>query len=94
MSSYFSPQENAQSCFQRIFQIWGTILVSCLFTKKHEIIIFINIFLKVPYGEVMAKTLVFAVYDYDRFSKHDAIGEVRLPGIHKKRFSKKSFFYF
>ena len=27
----------------------------------------------------MTKTLVFAVYDYDHFSKHDAIGEVRLP---------------
>ena len=23
----------------------------------------------VPYGDVMGKTLVFAVYDYDRFSK-------------------------
>jgi len=34
---------------------------------------------EVPYGEIMGKTLVFAVYDFDRFSKHDAIGEVRLP---------------
>ena len=24
---------------------------------------------QVPYGDVMTKTLVFAVYDYDRFSK-------------------------
>ena len=24
---------------------------------------------EVPYGDVMGKTLVFAVYDYDRFSK-------------------------
>ena len=35
--------------------------------------------IQVPYGEIMGKTLVFAVYDFDRFSKHDAIGEVRLP---------------
>ncbi|CAB4066771.1 SYT1 [Lepeophtheirus salmonis] len=34
---------------------------------------------EISYGEVMGKTLVFAVYDFDRFSKHDQIGEVRLP---------------
>lgn len=34
---------------------------------------------KVPYAEVTTKTLVFAVYDFDRFSKHDQIGEVRIP---------------
>ena len=27
----------------------------------------------------MGKTLVFAIYDFDRFSKHDQIGEVKLP---------------
>ncbi|KAG9510156.1 Synaptotagmin 1 [Fragariocoptes setiger] len=34
---------------------------------------------KLPYAEVTTKTLVFAVYDFDRFSKHDQIGEVRIP---------------
>nr|NP_001107602.1 synaptotagmin [Ciona intestinalis]BAF93470.1 synaptotagmin [Ciona intestinalis] len=34
---------------------------------------------KVPYNEIGGKTLVFAVYDFDRFSKHDIIGEVRVP---------------
>ena len=27
----------------------------------------------------MAKTLVFGVYDFDRFSKHDQIGESKIP---------------
>ena len=33
-------------------------------------------FSKVPYGDVMGKTLVFAVFDFDRFTKNDEIGEV------------------
>ena len=32
-----------------------------------------------PYAEIGGKTLVLAVYDFDRFSKHDVIGEVRIP---------------
>lgn len=34
---------------------------------------------KLPYAEITTKTLVFAVYDFDRFSKHDQIGEVKIP---------------
>ncbi|XP_018495410.2 synaptotagmin 1, partial [Galendromus occidentalis] len=34
---------------------------------------------KVPYAEITTKTLVFAVFDFDRFGKHDQIGEVKIP---------------
>ncbi|XP_060597978.1 synaptotagmin-1-like isoform X2 [Ruditapes philippinarum] len=34
---------------------------------------------KVPFAEVTLKTLVFAVYDFDRFSMHDQIGQVQVP---------------
>uniref|UniRef100_A0A1I7ZZA3 Synaptotagmin n=1 Tax=Steinernema glaseri TaxID=37863 RepID=A0A1I7ZZA3_9BILA len=34
---------------------------------------------KVPFAEISNKTLVFAIYDFDRFSKHDQIGQVLLP---------------
>lgn len=34
---------------------------------------------KIPYSEIASKTLVFATFDFDRFSKHDQIGEVKLP---------------
>ncbi|KAJ8681252.1 hypothetical protein QAD02_017039 [Eretmocerus hayati] len=36
----------------------------------------------VPYADAMNKTLVFAIFDFDRFSKHDQIGEVKLPLCH------------
>ena len=32
-----------------------------------------------PYAEVGSKTLVFDVFDFDRFSKHDQIGAVLVP---------------
>ncbi|XP_058883583.1 synaptotagmin-1 isoform X2 [Acipenser ruthenus] len=34
---------------------------------------------KVPYAELGGKTLVLNVYDFDRFSKHDIIGELKVP---------------
>lgn len=35
--------------------------------------------MQVPYAEMGSKTLAFAVYDFDRFSKHDQIGQVFVP---------------
>lgn len=37
------------------------------------------VFKNLAYGEISGKTLVFAVYDFDRFSRHDQIGEVQIP---------------
>ncbi|NXD96057.1 SYT1 protein, partial [Chaetorhynchus papuensis] len=34
---------------------------------------------QVPHAEVSESTLVMQIYDFNRFSKHDIIGEVRLP---------------
>uniref|UniRef100_A0A183ESY4 Synaptotagmin n=1 Tax=Gongylonema pulchrum TaxID=637853 RepID=A0A183ESY4_9BILA len=36
-------------------------------------------FLQVPFAEIASKTLVFSVFDFDRFSKHDQIGQVLIP---------------
>lgn len=36
-------------------------------------------FQSLPYADAMNKTLVFAIFDFDRFSKHDQIGEVKVP---------------
>ncbi|KAI3385848.1 hypothetical protein SNEBB_000604 [Seison nebaliae] len=37
------------------------------------------VFKNLPFADVGAKTLCFAVYDFDRFSRHDQIGEVQIP---------------
>ncbi|KAF6024105.1 SYT2 [Bugula neritina] len=34
---------------------------------------------KLPFGDIPQKTLVMAVYDFDRFSKHDQIGQLVIP---------------
>ncbi|CAF3995271.1 unnamed protein product [Rotaria sordida] len=37
------------------------------------------IFKDLPYGEIGGKTLILSVVDFDRFSRHDPIGEVQIP---------------
>ncbi|XP_030076943.1 synaptotagmin-2 [Microcaecilia unicolor] len=34
---------------------------------------------KIPYQELGGKTLCMSIYDFDRFSKHDIIGEIKVP---------------
>ena len=48
--------------------------------KRHSItglvILLLLACLQVKFAELQTKTLVMAVYDFDRFSKHDQIGQV------------------
>ncbi len=41
--------------------------------------IFCFVFQNIPYSEIKNKTILLKVFDYDRFSKHDRIGELRIP---------------
>ena len=34
---------------------------------------------QLPFAEVASQTLVMNVYDFDRFSKHDQIGQIKIP---------------
>ena len=47
-------------------------------SKAASSVVITNTF-QLPYSETFDKTLVFAIFDYDRFSKHDQIGEVKVP---------------
>lgn len=37
------------------------------------------IFKNIAYGDLSSRTLTFAIFDFDRFSRHDQIGEVQVP---------------
>ena len=37
------------------------------------------IYKNIPYGDLSSRTLSFSIYDFDRFSRHDQIGEVHIP---------------
>merc|ERR1719268_677305 len=36
-------------------------------------------FKNLPYADTFDKTLMFTIFDFDRFSKHDRIGEIKIP---------------
>jgi len=54
---------------------WQYHIVSCS-CDNHALRLFYR---QLPYAEMGAKTLSLTVYDFDRFSKHDQIGQVAIP---------------
>ena len=68
--------------YARLFILWIVIGGKKKFeTKVHRKTLnpFFNetfYFKNLPYADTFDKTLVFTIFDFDRFSKHDRIGEV------------------
>ena len=48
-------------------------------SKKQLIKCYIKFLKGILYKEIGSKTVVLAVYDFDRFGKHDMIGTVEVP---------------
>ena len=46
-------------------------------------------FKNLPYADTFDKTLMFTIFDFDRFSKHDRIGEVRNTWFYTNKFDRK-----
>ena len=67
--------------FSQVFLIPETKGMKKFETKVHRKTLnpFFNetfLFKNIPYADTFDKTLMFTIFDYDRFSKHDRIGEV------------------
>lgn len=58
-----------------LLRLTGWLLLRLLSSLKRGC----NVSLQIPYAELGGKTLVLQVYDFDRFSKHDMIGEIKIP---------------
>lgn len=57
-------------------------LFKCLFPENivsHEILKVILWLQQIPFNDLAGQTLVLQVFDFDRFGKHDVIGEIKIP---------------
>ena len=73
--------EHSGFSFHQVFLIPETKGMKKFETKVHRKTLnpFFNetfLFKNIPYADTFDKTLMFTIFDYDRFSKHDRIGEV------------------